>query len=60
MGSDRDFKRMMELIEKTKMIPHIYRVFPFKDIISAVEILGKGENFGKLVITIDATPHSRL
>ena len=49
MGSDDDFEKMVELVEKYKIKPTVDSIRPFKDIISGFDEMASGSQTGKIV-----------
>jgi zinc-binding alcohol dehydrogenase/oxidoreductase len=52
MGSNDDFKEMIEYIENEKIVPVIDSVFELENITEAFEKLSGGDHFGKIVVRI--------
>nr|MBS0038038.1 zinc-binding dehydrogenase [Saprospiraceae bacterium] len=52
MGSDRDFREMLELVTKHKIRPVIDSVFPLDDFQSALDRLRSPHHFGKVVLQV--------
>lgn len=52
MGSPKDFIDVIRFLEQHKIIPHIHHKYTFANSIKAFEDLAKGEQVGKLVISI--------
>jgi zinc-binding alcohol dehydrogenase/oxidoreductase len=50
MGSTQDFADMLAFVEKNKIHPIIDRRFSFDDLISAIDYMESGEQFGKIVL----------
>ncbi|MFC5190675.1 zinc-binding dehydrogenase [Algoriphagus aquatilis] len=51
MGSDQDFKEMLELVSSKKIRPVIDQVFPLHDAVEAFDRMKAGAQFGKIVLT---------
>ncbi|MFT7378014.1 MAG: zinc-binding alcohol dehydrogenase/oxidoreductase [Sphingobacteriales bacterium] len=49
MGSDDDFEKMINLVEKYKIKPTVDSIRPFKDIISGFDDMASGKQTGKIV-----------
>jgi NADPH:quinone reductase-like Zn-dependent oxidoreductase len=54
MGSPADFRAMLELFATTKIVPAIDEVVPLTDVVAAAQRVAAGEQFGKVVLRIDA------
>lgn len=52
MGSDADVAGMLRLVHGAELRPVIDRVFPFEQAGDALDHLGSGEHFGKVVLKI--------
>ena len=52
MGSPEDFKNMLDLVNQYKIKPIISHVFTLQEINKAMDVLAKGEQFGKICIEI--------
>eukprot|EP01125_Pyxidicula_operculata_P006530 TRINITY_DN2256_c0_g1_i2.p1 TRINITY_DN2256_c0_g1~~TRINITY_DN2256_c0_g1_i2.p1 ORF type:complete len:276 (-),score=38.58 TRINITY_DN2256_c0_g1_i2:1-828(-) len=57
MGSDKDFRSMVDFVCEKKITPVIDSVYPFSQILDAIKKMEKGEQIGKIVIGI---PKSKL
>ncbi len=55
MGSDKDFSDMLEFINEHKMLPIVDSVYPFEAIGDAFARMQQGEQFGKIVVSMDGT-----
>jgi len=53
MGSQTDFEDVMKLVFRRKLRPVVDRTFPLEQARDAQERLAKGEQFGKIVLTVD-------
>jgi NADPH:quinone reductase-like Zn-dependent oxidoreductase len=53
MGTRADFATVMDLVFTGKLKPVIDRDFPLKDVVTAQERLAKGEQLGKITLTIE-------
>jgi NADPH:quinone reductase-like Zn-dependent oxidoreductase len=53
MGNDREFEEMLALVASKKISPVIDSVFPAGNINAAFEKMDKGEQFGKIVISME-------
>jgi len=51
MGSHQDFRDVMAMVWAGKLKPVVDRVMPLSDGKAAFEILERGEQFGKIVLT---------
>lgn len=51
MGSHREFRDVMQLVFNGTLKPVVGRTFPFAQARQAFELMQKGENFGKIVLT---------
>jgi NADPH:quinone reductase-like Zn-dependent oxidoreductase len=54
MGSPTDFRAMLDLFATTKIVPAIDEVVPLTDVVAAAQRVAAGEQFGKVVLRIDA------
>lgn len=52
MGSDQDFANMLEFVNHHKIVPVVDSVFSLEEGAKAFERMGKGEQFGKIVLRI--------
>ena len=52
MGSDEEFKKMIELVNEYKIVPVVHSVRSLKDGQSAIDDLKKNEHFGKFVLNV--------
>ena len=52
MGSDDDFKNMIDFIEKKKVHPLIDKVYDFNEVVDAFDRMKAGFQFGKIVVGI--------
>jgi zinc-binding alcohol dehydrogenase/oxidoreductase len=52
MGSQDDFKAMLEMINTHQLIPVVDEVFALDDAQQAVDKMGKSSQFGKLVLSV--------
>src|SRR5439155_26277097 len=52
MANQREFEEVMKLVFMGRLKPVVDRVFPLKDARAAHESLGRGEQFGKVVLAI--------
>ncbi|MEH7512705.1 NAD(P)-dependent alcohol dehydrogenase [Gottfriedia acidiceleris] len=52
MGSPREFEQMLAFFEEHKIKPIIDESFEFTDVLSALQRMGEGNNFGKITIKI--------
>ncbi|MBI5403600.1 MAG: zinc-binding dehydrogenase [Ignavibacteriae bacterium] len=52
MGSDSDFKNMIDYINDKKITPVVDKVFEMKDAVSAFRRMHKSEQLGKIIISI--------
>ena len=52
MGSPEDFKNMLDLVNQNKIKPIVSHVFPLRKINDAMDVIAKGEQFGKICIDI--------
>ncbi|NIH80425.1 zinc-binding dehydrogenase [Amycolatopsis viridis] len=53
MGSARGFERMLALVAEHRIRPVVHRTFPLPDGPRALAELARGDQFGKLVLTVD-------
>jgi NADPH:quinone reductase-like Zn-dependent oxidoreductase len=53
MGNDREFEEMLALVASKKISPVIDSVFPAGNINAAFEKMDKGEQFGKIIISME-------
>ena len=54
MGSESDFRAMLRAIAAGRIEPVVDRVFPLEETVGALERLKSAEQFGKVVLDIDA------
>eukprot|EP01099_Mayorella_cantabrigiensis_P005657 TRINITY_DN4591_c0_g1_i1.p1 TRINITY_DN4591_c0_g1~~TRINITY_DN4591_c0_g1_i1.p1 ORF type:complete len:162 (-),score=44.50 TRINITY_DN4591_c0_g1_i1:17-502(-) len=52
MGSDKDFKDMLDFVSEKKLKPFVEAVYPFDQSEAAVLSMDKGVHFGKIAIEI--------
>lgn len=52
MGSDEDFGKMLNMVEKNRIIPIVDHVFKLQEINDAFQYMESGKQFGKIVIEI--------
>lgn len=52
MGSNKDFKKMLEYVENNNLKPVIDDVYELKDIVKAFKRMDSGQQFGKIVVKI--------
>ncbi len=52
MGTLREFKAMLAFVEKNEVVPVVDSVFPLSEGNQAFEKMDKGEQFGKIVLSI--------
>jgi D-arabinose 1-dehydrogenase-like Zn-dependent alcohol dehydrogenase len=50
MGSDKDFRKMLQLVERKKLKPIIDQVFPLDRAIDAFDRMKAGNQMGKIVL----------
>ena len=53
MANQREFEEVMKLDFMGHLKPVVDRVFPIEQVRQAHEYLGRGEQFGKVVLSID-------
>ncbi|STP29819.1 NAD(P)H quinone oxidoreductase [Enterococcus durans] len=53
MGSMDDFSKMIKLVNEKEIHPGIDRVYSLREVNKALERIEKGQNFGKIVLTMD-------
>ncbi|MFS0925594.1 zinc-binding alcohol dehydrogenase family protein [Enterococcus durans] len=53
MGSMDDFSKMIKLVNEKEIHPVIDRVYSLREVNKALERIEKGQNFGKIVLTMD-------
>jgi NADPH:quinone reductase-like Zn-dependent oxidoreductase len=53
MGSPMDFKAMLELVERHRIVPVVDDVYPMGDAVAAAQRIAQSEQFGKVVLRID-------
>lgn len=58
--NQQDLVFMKELIEAGKVTPVIDRCFPLRDVADAIRHLEAGHAKGKVVISVELSPHSRF
>lgn len=52
VGSKEDLEKMLLMIEKRKLRPKIYKVFPWEKVKDAFSLLSSGKHWGKMVIQV--------
>lgn len=52
MGSVDDFSKMIKLINEKEIHPVIDRIYSLREVKKALERIEKGQNFGKIVLTM--------
>ena len=52
VGSKEDLEKMLLMIERTKIRPKIYQVFPWEKVHEAFSLLQSGKHWGKIVIQV--------
>jgi D-arabinose 1-dehydrogenase-like Zn-dependent alcohol dehydrogenase len=52
MGSSQDFADMVKFVEKHKIHPVLDKTYSLEEVTEALFRMEKGENFGKIVLTI--------
>jgi NADPH:quinone reductase-like Zn-dependent oxidoreductase len=52
MGSDEEFREMVDFVSRHKIRPVVDRIFPISDAAAAFERMDKGLQFGKIVLRI--------
>jgi NADPH:quinone reductase-like Zn-dependent oxidoreductase len=52
MGSPREFRTLLRFLEEHKIHPIIDKVFPFEEFPRALERMEKGEQMGKIVLSV--------
>lgn len=55
MGSLRDFGAMVEFVKKHRITPIVDRVMPLTEVNAAYAALDRGEQFGKIVLSISSS-----
>jgi NADPH:quinone reductase-like Zn-dependent oxidoreductase len=50
MGSDKDFRKMLQLVERKEIHPVIDKVFPLDKAIEAFDRMRDGEQMGKIIL----------
>lgn len=53
MGSDNDFKLMIDFVSKYQLYPIIDKIYDFKDAIQAFDRMHNGEQFGKILVKVN-------
>lgn len=53
MGSPQEFQAMLDLVAKHNVHPVLDRTFSLEEVVQAQTRMEKGENFGKIVLTIE-------
>ena len=48
-----DFSKMIKLVNEKEIHPGIDRVYSLREVNKALERIEKGQNFGKIVLTMD-------
>jgi D-arabinose 1-dehydrogenase-like Zn-dependent alcohol dehydrogenase len=54
MGTQEDFKAMLDLVNEHQIIPVIDEIFPLADAAKAIAKMENSSQFGKIVISINA------
>jgi NADPH:quinone reductase-like Zn-dependent oxidoreductase len=52
MGTRDEFLSMLDFVESRKLVPVIDEVFPLKDVQQAMQRMGQGRQFGKILLKI--------
>ncbi len=52
MGSPDDFKNMLDFVNRYEIRPIVSHVFPLSEINQAMEVIARGDQFGKICIAI--------
>jgi len=52
MGSPREFRTLLRFLEDYRIHPVIDKVFPFEEFPRALERMEKGEQMGKIVLSV--------
>ena len=52
MGSDAEFEKMLEFVNRHKIVPVVDKIFPLKNGNDALEMMAQNRQFGKLVLSI--------
>jgi NADPH:quinone reductase-like Zn-dependent oxidoreductase len=50
MGSDKDFRKMLQLVERKEIHPVIDKVFPLDQAVDAFYRMRAGEQMGKIIL----------
>jgi D-arabinose 1-dehydrogenase-like Zn-dependent alcohol dehydrogenase len=50
MGSDKDFRKMLQLVERKEIHPVIDKVFPLDQAVDAFDRMRAGEQMGKIIL----------
>jgi len=53
MGSPEDFRAMLEFVSAHRITPAVDRVYAMSDAVAAAERMAQGEQFGKIVMTVE-------
>jgi NADPH:quinone reductase-like Zn-dependent oxidoreductase len=53
MASQREFEEVMKLVFMGRLRPVVDKTFPLEQAREAHEYVGRGEQFGKVVLTMD-------
>lgn len=52
MGTAEDFNKMLDFVEKHKVVPVVDEIFPLEQINKAMQRMDEGQQFGKIVLHI--------
>lgn len=52
MGSDKDFRKMLQLVERKKIVPIIDQVFPLDRALEAFDRMKAGDQMGKIILKL--------
>lgn len=56
MGSPADFRAMLRMVGEGGLQPVVDAIFPMDDVVAAAQRLDRADQFGKVVLAIDAAP----
>lgn len=55
MGSPQEFEHMLDFVQRHQIVPVVDSIFPLADGNAALQRLASGQQFGKIVLAIDAS-----
>ena len=60
MGSPREFRAMLAFVQKHEIVPVVDSIFPMSEGAKAFEKMASGEQFGKIVLTLNSSKMSKV